>query len=87
VTFLDLLTWALTMALPRVSRPDALGRRAYPAVMSLSAVTAPAPLFACFFVWKLLRMYLLLGVPVRACARDPLVPPALLRGMTWGHAL
>jgi hypothetical protein len=86
VTLVDLIIWALALALPRTSTPPPyrVARLAYLATMLLSIATALSPFFGLFSVWKLLRMYILLGVLTRACANDPQVPPILLRGMAYG---
>jgi O-antigen ligase len=86
VTIVDLFIWALALALPRttIPAPYRVARLAYLATMLLSSVTAPSPSFCLFSVWKLVRMYVLLGVLTRACAHHPQVAPTLLRGMAYG---
>lgn len=86
VTLVDLFLWALAVALPRATTPPPyrVARLAYLVTVLLSIATALSPLFCLFSVWKLVRMYVLLGVLTRACAHDPQVPPTLLRGMAYG---
>lgn len=86
VTVVDLLVWALALALPavRVKSPYRAARYLYFAAVLVSVLEARWPEFSVFSVWKLLRMYILLAVLVRAAAKDPEVPAAVLRGMTFG---
>jgi hypothetical protein len=85
VTIVDLLLGASALALPRASAPAPyrLPRWAYMAAVLVSAALSPVLLYSSFSVWKLLRMYFLFAVTVRAC-EDPRVPPAILRGLSLG---
>lgn len=85
VALIDLLAVSLFVARPRAT--PRLPYRGAVAAYLLAAVAsmaqAASPLFAFFYVWKLLRMCFLGAVLLRA-AEDGDAPAAVLRGMTLG---
>ena len=85
ITLVDLLVVALYLGTARrgASSPFRAPRYLYLLAAVFSVSQAVEPLFAWFSIWKLLRMYLVLGVVTLACA-DRRVAPAILRGMALG---
>jgi O-antigen ligase len=85
VTVVDLLIGALAIGLPpaRGRSPYPLQRWAYLLAVLVSVWVAPVALYASFSVWKLVRMYAVFLVTVRAC-ENPEVPPGILRGLAFG---
>lgn len=81
---LDALAIAIYFTLPatRDPLPFRFSMALYFLAVLISAFQAGAPIAALFYPWQLARMFLLYAVTCRACAADPRVAPALLKGMT-----
>ncbi len=85
LTLVDFLLVSLWIALPPSSSgtPMPLARYAYLAVAALSVVRADIPLYAGFGLFRLLRLYLLFHVLVRAI-RDAKLGSAIHQGLGAG---
>jgi O-antigen ligase len=85
VTALDLLVLALAIAVPRGEAPAPYrwSRWLYLAAAAVPLAWSGEPILSMFFIWKLLRMYVLVAVVARA-TRTPALAASLLRGMALG---
>ena len=89
VTLLDLIVLAIRLSFPpsRSSIPFRFSMTFYFLAVLLSVFQALDPMAAMFYIWQLMRMYLIYAVVARACSIDERVPAALLKGMTIGLCL
>lgn len=82
LTLVDLLAWALLVALPR-SEPRSATRTFYLVVCAASVTVAAVPLYAMFGAWKVARMYLIAAAAYRAVRAG--FGAAILNGVVVGQ--
>jgi O-antigen ligase len=82
VTLLDLLAWAMLVALPRSERLSKT-RTLYLLVCAASAGGAAVPLYSMFGMWKVMRMYLVAAAAYRIVRAG--LGGALLQGIVLGQ--
>ena len=86
VSILDLLIIALYLSAPRAKHaaiPFKFSFLLYIGAVLLSATQAEAPTATLYYVWQLLRIFMVYAIVARACA-NPRTTASLIKGLAFG---